>query len=72
METIEVRYTLLGQIGGQNYYHKYIVYTDSFGNQFAARGGPGDSPDGNQLDALTAAQGGTATSEDSPLISGVR
>ena len=37
METIEVRYL---QIGSSSFYHKYIVYTDSNGDQFAARGGP--------------------------------
>jgi len=36
MESIEVRYT---QVLGTDYYHKYIVYTDANGNQFAARGG---------------------------------
>jgi Ca2+-binding RTX toxin-like protein len=29
-----------GSAGSEAYYHKYIVYTDSEGNQFAARGGP--------------------------------
>lgn len=35
-ETIEVRYKQLGP----NYHHKYIVYTDSDGNEYGARGGP--------------------------------
>lgn len=37
METIEVRYKpiLTGDV-----YHKYIIYTDSNGDQFIARGGP--------------------------------
>jgi hypothetical protein len=39
METIEVFYTLLGDINGTAFYHKYIVYTDSDGNKFATRGG---------------------------------
>jgi hypothetical protein len=38
-ETIEVRYRPISVTGGY-YYHKYIVYTDSNGNQYAARGGP--------------------------------
>ena len=39
LETIEVRYK---EISGSNgvYYHKYIVYTDSDGNKYYARGGP--------------------------------
>lgn len=36
METIEVRYPELG-LGN---YHKYIVYPDSDGNQWATRAGP--------------------------------
>lgn len=36
VESIEVRYTPIGT----GYYHQYIVYTDSNGNQYAARGGP--------------------------------
>lgn len=42
LETIEVRYKPLGP---GLVFHKYIVYTDSNGNQYAARGGPkgGDS-----------------------------
>ncbi len=38
METIEVRYKEVAL----DRYHKYIVYTDSNGNQFAARGGSAD------------------------------
>jgi len=40
VESIEVRYTPIGP----GYYHKYIVYTDSAGNQWAARGGPSAGP----------------------------
>src|SRR5450830_1649362 len=43
-ETIEVRYSRLSPLG---YYHKYIVYTDSTGKQWAARGGPAGGPDGS-------------------------
>lgn len=41
-ETIEVRYKFINTspVTGNSYYHKYIVYTDSSGNHFAARGGP--------------------------------
>ncbi len=67
METIEVYYTDLGQVNGTNYYHKYIVYTDSNGNKFAARGGPGSQPGGDAAGALTAAQNGASSSSESPF-----
>jgi hypothetical protein len=40
MEKIEVRYTEPDWLKGTGTYHKYIVYTDSDGNQWATRGGP--------------------------------
>ncbi|WUR14695.1 calcium-binding protein [[Empedobacter] haloabium] len=49
-ETIEVRYYRLSPLG---YYHKYIVYTDSAGNQWGARGGPTRQPDGSFGDIRT-------------------
>jgi len=39
-ETIEVRYKPLITVDGVSVYHKYIVYTDSNGDQWYARGGP--------------------------------
>ncbi|WOS62026.1 calcium-binding protein [Sinorhizobium fredii] len=41
-ETIEVfyKYTDIDSAGGTPYYHKYIVYTDSNGDKWYARGGP--------------------------------
>ena len=40
-ERIEVGYTPASLVGGLGIYHKYILYTDSNGDQFYARGGPG-------------------------------
>ncbi len=41
METIEVRYKpLFTPLNGNTIYHKYYVYTDASGKQYAARGGP--------------------------------
>ena len=40
-ERIEVGYTPASGVGMLGIYHKYILYTDSQGNQFYARGGPG-------------------------------
>ncbi len=39
-EKIEVGYTYVPGIGGFGIYHKYILYTNSAGEQFYARGGP--------------------------------
>lgn len=63
METIEVRYTSLGN---GSYYHKYLVYTDTNGNQLAARGGPSQN---GGLSELGSAQSGTIASGaiDSPF-----
>ncbi|MBU0915436.1 MAG: hypothetical protein KKD97_03690, partial [Gammaproteobacteria bacterium] len=41
MEKIEVGYAAAFLVGGLGIKHKYIVYTDSNGQQFYARGGPG-------------------------------
>ncbi len=60
MERIEVRYSQLGP----NYYHEYLVYTDSEGNEWAARGGPSNRVG---LGESTEAQSGSATSGDSPF-----
>lgn len=43
MEKIEIGYINLNANGKISYYHKYILYTDANGNQFAARGGPASS-----------------------------
>ena len=40
-EKIEVGYTPAAGVGGLGIYHKYILYTNSAGEQFYARGGPG-------------------------------
>lgn len=42
-ETIQVGYLSLGDVNGVTYYHQFILYTDSMGNQFATRGGPSNS-----------------------------
>jgi hypothetical protein len=50
-ETIVVYYQPMGSIPGLTFYHTLVVYTDSDGNKWAARGGPegngSDSPYGN-------------------------
>ena len=40
-ERIEVGYAPAAFVGGLGFYHKYILYTNSAGQQFYARGGPG-------------------------------
>ena len=40
-EKIEVGYTPAAVVGGLGIYLKYILYPDSNGNKFYARGGPG-------------------------------
>lgn len=47
MEKIEVRYKYMATLPKINkkYYHKYIVYTDKNGNEYAARGGPSGPTD---------------------------
>ena len=45
LEMIEVIYQSLGSFLGITFYHILVVYTDSGGNQWAARGGQG--PNGN-------------------------
>ena len=48
IEKIEVRYSKISDVGvgipQGGYYHKYIVYTDKNGKEFAARGGPDLAP----------------------------
>lgn len=39
-ERIEVGYTPAAFVGGAGIYHKYILYTNSDGEQFYTRGGP--------------------------------
>jgi len=39
-ETIEVGYTPAAVVGFAGIYHKYILYTNSNGDRFYARGGP--------------------------------
>ena len=39
-ETIEVRYRRLDGIGEANFYHKYILYTNSQNEEFAIAGYP--------------------------------
>jgi hypothetical protein len=39
-ETIEVRYQPVGSIASLTFYHTLVVYTNSSGNQWVARGGP--------------------------------
>ncbi|MGZ2439386.1 hypothetical protein [Sinorhizobium medicae] len=39
-ETIEVRYRKVDGANGNGVYHKYIIYTDSNGDEYIARGGP--------------------------------
>jgi Ca2+-binding RTX toxin-like protein len=41
LEKIEVGYTPAAGVGALGIFHKYILYTDSSGNEFYARGGPG-------------------------------
>lgn len=50
-ETIEVfyKYTNIDSAEGVPFYHKYIVYTDSNGDKFYARGGPAWFDDGKFL-----------------------
>ena len=40
MEKIEVVYKPITDINGKTFYHKYILYTDSAGKEWGARGGP--------------------------------
>jgi len=40
-EKIEVGYTKAAIVGDAGIYHKYILYTNSEGQQFYVRGGPG-------------------------------
>jgi len=42
METIEVGYRNIGSIGGVEYYHKFLIYTDSNGNQSTISGWVGN------------------------------
>ncbi|MDW7557805.1 calcium-binding protein, partial [Azospirillum brasilense] len=46
METIEVRYKPVTTLGvDTGFYHKYLVYTNSSGDQYYARGGPASRTD---------------------------
>lgn len=65
METIEVRYMYIEY----GYYHNYIFYTDSKGNQFGARGGPSSDVGINckAKGATTAESGLSCVSGDSPF-----
>lgn len=59
-EKIEVGYTPAAFVGGLGIFHKYIIYTDSNGDKFYARGGPGYFGPG-------AASGGRSESSTSPF-----
>lgn len=59
-EKIEVGYAPAAGVGGLGIYHKYILYTNSAGEQFYARGGPGYFGPG-------AADGGLDESSASPF-----
>ena len=39
-EKIEVHYQPIGSLAGLTFYHTLVVYTDLYGHQWAARGGP--------------------------------
>lgn len=43
-ESIRVFYEPLGQLGGNNYYHETLLYTNALGQQFIATAGPTGSP----------------------------
>lgn len=49
MEKIEVRYKKITVGVETPFYHKYIIYTDSNGKEYFARGGPGNLLDGNGI-----------------------
>lgn len=53
MEKIEVGYTPAAFVGGFGIYHKYILYTNSAGQQFYVRGGPGFFGPGAEDGGLT-------------------
>lgn len=59
-ERIEVGYTPAAFVGGAGISHKYILYTNSNGEQFYARGGPGYFGPG-------AADGGRNETSSSPF-----
>ncbi len=65
MESIEVRYKPIGTYptDGSTYYHKYLVYTDSSGREWGARGGPSQDPfiGGNVVGLVTAQTPGVGT-----------
>ena len=55
MESIVVGYKKITAVGtgGIVLYHKYIIYTDTQGRQFYARGGPGLNPLNNPLQLIS-------------------
>ncbi|MBV6389634.1 MAG: hypothetical protein JNIBNLAF_01281 [Nitrosomonas europaea] len=59
-ERIEVGYTPAAFVGAAGVYHKYILYTDSNGDQFIARGGPG-AEDGGRSESSTSPFGNIKT-----------
>ena len=59
-EKIEVGYTRAAGVGGLGIFHKYILYTNSEGERFYARGGPGYFGPG-------AADGGLSETSTSPF-----
>ncbi|OHD98024.1 MAG: hypothetical protein A3E21_02360 [Sulfurimonas sp. RIFCSPHIGHO2_12_FULL_36_9] len=42
MEKIEVGYRNIGSVGSIEYYHKFLLYTDSNGNQYTVSGWVGN------------------------------
>lgn len=69
-ETIQVGYLSLGTVpSAGTYHHKYIIYTDKDGNQWATRGGPsggssgsGSSQSTGQASSATGDLGGSGSS----------
>ena len=73
VENIEVGYTQAAFVGGLGIYHKYILYTNSAGEQFYARGGPGffgpGALDGG-LDESSTSPAGNIKTKDGEYVRG--
>jgi hypothetical protein len=71
--TIEVGYTRAAGVGGLGIFHKYIIFTDCDGNQYYARGGPGNfgpGAAGGGYDPFSLSPFGSIWTESGPYVPG--
>lgn len=63
VERISVGYRQLGSFLGESYYHKFLVYVDSFGSSYVTSGWAGANPQGDPISAVLNAELGSVGAE---------